>query len=49
MMYKKPEVLASISAARAIEHSPQNKGLGASFDVPQQLYIDTVNAYEADE
>ncbi len=49
MTYEKPKVLAAISAARVIEHSAQDKGLGVSFDVPQQQYIDTLNAYEADE
>ncbi len=49
MKYDKPEALAVIAAANAIEHSAVDKGIGTFFDSSQQMWIDTVNAYEADE
>jgi len=49
MKYNKPEALVVIAAAKAIEHSAVNKGTGTFFDSSQQMWIDTVNAYEADE
>ncbi len=49
MTYKKPKVVAVISATGAIKHSAQDKGLGVYFEIPSGRYLETVNAYEADE
>ncbi len=49
MKYAKPELLAAISACEVVEHSALDKGKGVYFDSSSQMYIDTVNAYEADE
>ncbi len=48
MTYLKPEVEV-ISTTGAIKHSAQDKGLGVYFESAPGQYLETVNAYEADE
>lgn len=49
MNYKKPKINFELSIVDTVHHSSQDKGQGILLETVAQDYLDTMNAYEADE